>query len=258
MSKKIYVVGSSASFNNLHSNHMNNTGAAYASVPDNSAFSFTGGSPDLPFSWVVWIKRDGAATNNAIFGKIIQTSSNNVEWYVQIATNSLWFLVNNSTGAIFRGRTAPMATTGAWVGLAGTYDGGGLVGSFRLYTITGGTVTRIDTTNLTSGVYTGMTNGTAPLYLGALNLAGITRQFNGQQYHPQIYSGALNTTDLATIGASPHKDARLHSITSGTLISAWHYPNGPADFSTWTDYVAGRNATMQSPATSNDISTDIP
>lgn len=229
----------------------------YASAADNSAFSFTGGSPDLPFSWIIWMKRDGAATNNALMGKFINTLSNNAEWYCAIIGSTLRFIVTNNTGTIQRGRTAPMATTGSWVGLAGTYTGTGLTSSFQLFTITGGTVTQIDNNNLTAGVYAGMVNGTAPLYIGAINSGGIVWTFNGLLYHPQIYSGALNTTDLSTIGTSPHKDARLHSITSGTLVSAWHYPNGTVDYPTWTDYVNARNATMQN-AEAGDINTDIP
>lgn len=254
MSRKYYVNGSFASFNNLHSVDMDGSNE-YAQAADNAAFSFTGGAPDLPFSLVTCFKRDGAVTNNALFGKVT-AGTNNSEWYAQLISGTLQFLTTNVTSAIFRGRTAPMATTGSWVIIAMVYTGGGTVGSFEIYNLTTGTAVRIDNANLTAGVYAGMSNGTSPLYIGAINSGGVIRTFNGLRFHPQVWNIALSTAQLNEIAATPEKDVRLYSF-GANCVSAWHFNNGTSDYPNWTDYVNGRTATMQN-AEASDIILDAP
>lgn len=243
-----------SSFQNLYSNHMNGTDE-YADVPDNAAFSFTDGAGnDQPFSVVIWMKRDAAAGLRGLLAKF--TSGGNAEWSFDINGATLRFAAYNAAVTAFRGRNAPMATIGSWVGLAGTYDGTEATTGFKLYTITGGIVTQIDNANMTTGAYSGMTNGTSPLYLGAINNGGVTAFLNGLLYHPQIWTGVLNTTDLGTIGANPHQDVRTFGFANAP-ISAWKYNNGTSDYPVWTDYVNGRNATMQNQEAA-DIEADIP
>lgn len=245
-------------FSNLYSNDMDGSNE-YATVPDNSAFSFTNGAgQDLPFSIVISFKRNGAVTNNTLMAKFTSTG-NNAEWLCRLISGSLQFAVYNNAGTALRGRSAPLSTTGSWVTIAITNSGNEATTGTKIYNITGGTVTQIDTADLSVGVYSGMTNGTSPLYLGAFNSGGIVQPFNGLIYHPQIWNIELTGGvggQLAEIGANPHKDARTYSF-GANCVSAWHYPNGTSDYPAWTDYVNAHNATMQN-AESADINTDIP
>lgn len=257
MSKQLKYYGSSQSFSNLYSNDMEGgVSAEYASAGDNAAFSFTDGAGnDTAFTWIIWMKRAATGVNSILLSKWSDSGSNR-EWYSAIIGSTWRNLLYHSNGGAFIGRTAPMATTGSWVGLAMTYDGSELVAGIKLYTITGGTVTQIDNADLSSGVYTGMSNTTSPLQMGAMFSGSQIWFFNGKQYHPQLWTGAMSAADLATVGANPRKDVRTFAFAN-TPISAWKYNNGTADLPTWTDYVNGRNATMQNQEAA-DINTDIP
>lgn len=245
------------SFTNLYSNELEGgVSGEYASAGDNAAFSFTDGAgTDTAYTWVMWMKRAAIGVNSALLSKW-SDSGNNREWYSAIIGSTWRFLIYNAAGTAFIGRTAPMATTGSWVGLAGTYTASETSAGIKLYTITGGTVTQIDTANLESGVYAGMSNTASALQIGSLFSGAQIWFFNGKLYHPQLWTGALSTTDLGTIGTNPHQDVRTFSF-GANAISAWKYNAGTADYPTWTDYVNSRNATMIAQE-NTDINTDIP
>lgn len=235
-------------FTNNQSVDMNGS-SDYATVADDSAFSFTNGAgQDTAWTSIIWFKRVATGVNSTIIAKYNDVAGNNREWYIAIIGSTLRLLLINSTGSTNVGRTAPMSTTGSWVALAAVNDGTEVPSGIKIYTITGGTVTQIDTGDLATGVYAGMSNTASPLRMGTLSSGGTIWFWNGKQFHPQLWTGVISTTDLATIGANPYKDVRTFTF-GGTPISAWHINNG-----IWTDYVNGRNATF----TGCTISTDIP
>lgn len=233
-----------ATFSNLYSFSMDGTDEN-AVVGDHNDFSFGA------FTGIIWMKRAAASGNRCLFSKYQSTMT---EYYAALIGTTLRFLCYSSPGNL-KGRTAPMSTAGSWVGLAFVDDGGVNNNTNKIYTITGGTVTQIDNADLGGGLYTGKSNTAAPLRIGAID-SPMVWHFNGLQYHPQFYNVALNTTELAEVGANPHKDARTFSFGSN-LVSAYSFPNGQSDFPTWTDYKNGHNGAMQN-SESTDISTDIP
>lgn len=258
MSNTRRYYGGTASYSNLYSNDMDGS-AEYALCADTDDHSFTDGAgQDLPCSGVIWMKRDAIGVDSALIVKGIE-STGQAEYVFDISNATIRFILQNAAGTMVRARTAPMATVGSWIGLAWTYSGNEATTGIKIYSITtAGVVTQIDNANVSAGAYAGMTRGTAGLKIGAREITAgtLTRYFNGLLYHPQLYDKELSSAELGEIGANPHKDARTYSF-GANVVSAWHFPTGTGDYPTWTDYVAGHNATMQN-AEAADINTDIP
>lgn len=134
----------------------------YAVIADQDELSFTGGSPDLPFSFAFILKvTNPATTNQWILWKGQNTTK--MEYRARVSANKLEFYVSGvlSTSA-YIGRTAPYTSTSE-VHVIITYDGSGLVGGIKIYLNN----VQADNANATSGTYTGMTADTAGVYLGA-------------------------------------------------------------------------------------------
>lgn len=242
-------------FENLYSNDLDGSNE-YADAGDNNAFSFgNGAGTDTPFTLLCWMKMDVTAANQNLLSKF---SAGATEYDLSITnTNTLRLVCWTAATTAFIGRSAPMSTTGTWLCIVGTYDASKASSGIKLYSFTsGGAVTQIDNGNVTSGVYstTGMSNTATSLKIGSIVSASFF--FNGKLYHPQVYSAALTSAQLAEISAAPRKDCRTYSF-GANAISAWKFNNGTADFATWTDYVNGRNATMTNQE-SADINVDIP
>lgn len=240
-----YLGGSSTSFQNLWANSMEGTDE-FVNVGDHPQLSFAGA-----MTGIIWLNRDSTAGNRCLFSKF---QGSMLEYYAVLIGTTLRFLCFSSPSN-FKGRTAPMATVGSYVGLAFVDDGGTTNASNQIYRITGGTVTQIDTADLAGGLYTGKTNTTASFRIGAIDSPSIWFM-NGDEYHIQMWNVALTTAQLAEIGANPHKDARSYSFSSG-LVYANHYPNGQADFPNTIDYDGGATGTMTNQE-STDISNIIP
>lgn len=245
------IMGKSPSFSNLYSNDMDGSNE-YADAGDNNAFSFGNAGTDSPFTMIIWMKRDTSANNHNLISKFTTGAT---EYDFTLVATTLRIVCWQSNTATFIGRSAPMSTTGSWIGLAATYSGSKAATGVKLYSFTsGGSVTQIDNGNVVSGGYVGMSNTTTSLKIGGIVSTGW--YFDGKLYHPQIYNAELTSTQLGEIAAAPRKDARTYSFGTNA-VSAWKFNLGTADYPTWTDYVNGRNATVTN-AESTDINTDIP
>lgn len=245
-------------YSNLYSTSLDGS-SKHINVGDHSAFSFgTGaGGTDSPFTTVTWMKRTSSAGNQALLGKFAN-SVNVSEYYLVLFGTSLWYVNFQTLTLNYIGRSAPMATTGSWIGIATTYDASKVLAGCKIYSFTsGGAVTRIDNANIQNNSYTGMSNTISDFTLGCVGNAGNEAFFfNGKLYHQQVYSGALTSTQLGEIAAEPRKDARTYSFGS-QLIFATRYINGQSDYPTLTDYKGARNGTLHN-CIATDIDTDIP
>lgn len=125
-------------------------------VPYNSAFSFTDGESDLPFSVALWVYINSSRTSTHWIG--------NSEWSLHSAStrrNQL-FLFDSDENYIGR-RINTQVPTGQWFHLLATYDGSKSVDGIKLY-LNG---ERADDRSFTSGDYAGMSDGENDLIIGA-------------------------------------------------------------------------------------------
>lgn len=235
------------SFSNLYSNNLGGTNE-YATVPDNSAFSFgDGAGNDSPFSVSIFMKRTGAGNEILVakFGSVFA-----YEWYLFCVGTTFWFGLWSPTGAPYIIRTAPLSDIGSWVHVCTTYDGSKATTGMKIYK----NAVQIDNGNVTSGVYNGMSNTNSVLSIGADGAA--TGCFTGKLAHPIIINKELSGAEVTEIYNLKMGDARTLSFAAN-VISPFYFENGQASFPTWTDYKNGYNATMQNQE-DTDIDTDVP
>lgn len=121
------------------------------SLGNPSQLIFGNGTVDNAFSIWAWAKMDDA-TNFAIITKGIGAAAYEYAFYTQSTDLFSVSVYSNGDGNLERGRqysTALTSKEGQWLFFAGSYDGSGTVGGFRLYL----NAIRVDDTNLTAGVY---------------------------------------------------------------------------------------------------------
>lgn len=166
-------------------------------VADAANLSFTNGSgADLPYSVSAWVYMNDITETAGIVGKWIQASSR-MEWVLRSAGSIISFqnYHSNSTSNVI-GRTAPISTgshQGRWIQVTGTYDGSESSSGMAIY-ING---VRADTADSGAGTYTGMSNTTAPVEIGAYNSG--TNILNGSIDEVRIYNRALSADEVANL-----------------------------------------------------------
>lgn len=240
MSKKIYIAGSSQSFVNLYSDSLDGVNE-YLQVPDNNVFSI--GVNGL--SAGLWIKKTSGV--NAYL--ISKANGGLFEWLFFIVGDQLFIRVySNNNGAIHIGRRSTVTIpNSAWHHVCFTDDGSNTIGGFRLYL----DAVRIDTTNVTSGVFVAPANTISTVQLG-----GSAIPLTGLSAHEAVWNKGLSQAEVTEWYNKKMGDLRTVSFAAN-LTEAYKFINGTADYPTKTGYANGLNATMQNQE-SSDIITDVP
>jgi concanavalin A-like lectin/glucanase superfamily protein len=138
----------------------------YYSVADDDLLSFVGATSDDPFSISAWVNMT-EATNFEIVGKGIYGASG-AEYQLTVFDTGQQlglYLYDSVDPAIYLGRydsTDLEDFEGIWTHIGATYDGSEISTGIKLY-INGN---EISTVEGSSGIYTGMGNKTADLYIG--------------------------------------------------------------------------------------------
>lgn len=189
------TVGSSVTFVtgvNGNSANFNATSNSYISVPDNSAFSFTNGTNDLPFSISFKLK----LTSNGIGFLVAKTSggfaTNAAEWCVYNSSGSLIILFSNKTSGYLASQFATSLTTGVWYDIVMTYSGSGTNAGVKLY------VNNVSKsyTNINSGSYTSMQNTASLVTFGQEKAGAGSYSLNGILDEVYIFNAELTPTEV--------------------------------------------------------------
>jgi len=143
------------------------TNSDYVVISDEDEFSFTDGAGnDQPFSVSACVNFEDATASNLINKAVV--AGDNMEWYFSTeGTDKLIFRVGNTdfTGYVGRTTNAVTSNESSWCHYVATYDGSETSAGINIY-IDG---VDSDTADSEALPYTGMTNGTAPVDLGAYN-----------------------------------------------------------------------------------------
>jgi len=163
-------------------------------------FAFGDGVTDKPFSIVALVyPRD--ATNFEILVKCIGTGASQAEFYFEISDgDQLRFVTcDNGLGARIGIKSSATLTgyQNSWIHLAGTYDGSGIEGGFKIY-LNGSEITSILSNS--SGSYTAMENLAIAVNSGVF--LG-TRWANGLVNHIYVYDRVLFAEEIAQITREP-------------------------------------------------------
>lgn len=177
-------------------------GNDHIDLGDKDIFSFTDGlGNDKPFSMSIWFyAREGS-------GRLIDKyaiSGNNREWIFDVTINDLRFFVmnNNSLGnRIGRQRTANLVQNQPYHAVA-TYDGSKTEGGIKLY-LDG---ERVDNVSASAGNYTGMSNGTDPVTIGADTGGGTA--FNSIIDGVRLYDIDLTQAEAQELYHNPFHDIK--------------------------------------------------
>ncbi|KKM44501.1 hypothetical protein LCGC14_1561540 [marine sediment metagenome] len=197
------------------------TNSDWTSIPDAADFSFTdGGGNDEPFSIIAWVYYKDASSGTIIS----KTKAGAQEWYFKTGgADVLDFTILKLDGSAHRGRLTAAITAyeGLWTHFAATYDGSEVVGGFNIY-ING---VDSDTTDTTAGAYTGMTNGTALVSIGA-HLEGTSAFQDAGMERIKVYDIELSPAQVLADFNGTH--------LATNLVAYWKFDEGagnPADSS---------------------------
>jgi hypothetical protein len=180
----------------------------YINIPYSATLSFGNGVSDVPFSISVWLKPT-RSTADGVTGK------QNEYIFLLTAPASSIRLQLYTNGSIWIGRSA--STTGVdlnvWSLYTATYDGSGTSAGIKLYKNT----TQTDNTNVNSGTYVAMSDGSKACTLGTYT----TFEYEGRMADMIYWDKELTAGNISDIynGGEP-RDETAESL-SGNLISYW-------------------------------------
>jgi len=168
----------------------------YATVASNDAYSFYDGTNDKSGTISLWINADnwlGAAGFNFIAARR-NVSTYEYQLYTSGNGGVLKWLIRNYTGTgyLIREYTTTMST-GSWVHVACSYDGGGIHEGLGLY-LNG---TSVGTSR--SLTYTHALKSAIPLTLGYWGSTANADDFDGHMDSFRFYDRQLSSTEIATI-----------------------------------------------------------
>jgi len=182
------VVGQSAVFDSTLSSRIE--------IADNTAFSFTDGTTDLPFSISFLWKIDSAPSTNIYF--IAKSSSNsNREYLIEYATSRqfrVYLWKKDNSARLVAQSTAYATSYGVWQHFTFTYDGSELEAGMKQYR--NGVASTVDFT-LSSGTYNGMTNTSAATWIGMMQ-SYTTPKFSGNLKNLKIWNAELQQAQITT------------------------------------------------------------
>lgn len=191
----------------------------YVRVADHSDFSFTDGN-DLPFSAIIWVYLETVASGSFLS----KDAAGEQEWYCYTSSdNTIRFIIYDDATGGFVGRKTNSAAglAGAWHHFAFTYDGTETSAGANIY-VDG---IDADTSDHESGVFNGMTNGSADVEIGAKS-AGGSSFLDGVVERAKIYDVELTPSEVLADFNGTHK--------ATDLVALWLIDEGtgnPADSS---------------------------
>ena len=204
----------------------------YINVADNNNLSFGNGTTDSPFSISAWVKMTDATRFRIVF-KADNTTGNNEYGFFCDASDRINFVLYDSKSNVSRGRYYNVGLSsyqGQWINLVATYDGqGGTSAQNGIKIYLNGT--QVDNVDVSTGTYTAMHNGNAPLEIGKF----LTNRSNGLMDEIAIFNVELSASDVTSIygGGTP---SSLSSYSS--LVSWWRFEGSGT---TATDSGSGGN-----------------
>ncbi len=182
-------------------------GDEYVEIADHADFSFGDGSDDSPFSISAWIYIDNISGYFPIVGK---WATGNKEWYLELYTGKATFYILGE-GTIYRGRYYnTRLSTGQWYYVVTTYDGRGGASAqdgMKIYV----NAVRKDDTDDVNSVYTAMSDGTAPVWIGR----GDIEYANGQIDNVAIFNRVLTQREIIRLYNSGNGTEKLPVFLSG-------------------------------------------
>jgi len=174
--------------------YFNSSNSEYISIPDSNEFSFVGASIDVPFSIEAWFKLNSlpsAGSTMCIISKWA-TSGNQREWRLFIDNSDyINIQIAHSDYSEYIGcKCTTTVITDKWYHIVATYDGSEKATGFKLY-VDGNIVSDSD---IDSGSYTGMTNGTSAVCIGKI-IDG--NYFDGYIDEVRIHRRELSAEEIA-------------------------------------------------------------
>jgi hypothetical protein len=167
-------IGNAASFNGSSS---------FISIADNDDLSFTNGTNDLPFSISMWVNFSSLGDMWLLNKRL--TGVNDEYQLIYYSGKFIINLFDGTFGGHFFKEYSFTPTTGTYYHIVATYSGNGSVSGLKLY-VNGVSVG----TTSTSGSYSRMRNGTAPVVLGKAGW------FNGLNFSGKIDETAIYNIEL--------------------------------------------------------------
>lgn len=139
-----------------------NLGSSTTSITTTSIPHTDGSGNDEPFSVSCWVYHNTLTSYQSHIGTY--GASGNREWYTLVDVNGkIYFSCTTSNGANYIGRTTndSAITINGWYHILYTYNGSETNGGLKIF-VNG---SQVDTTNLSAGTYTGMSNTSRATYL---------------------------------------------------------------------------------------------
>tara|TARA_R110000782_G_C14670199_1_gene398901 strand:+ start:18 stop:761 length:744 start_codon:yes stop_codon:yes gene_type:complete len=152
--------------------------ADYAIASDSDDFSFTNGVNDLPFSVAFWVNFDSYASNQGAWMLSKRDTSTNEEYQIIFFGGFIRvdLFSQGGNGSRIAGGTAFSSNIGNWQHFTITYDGSQAFSGLNVYE-NGVSQTLTD---ISSGTYLGMANGSQPINIGSRSWSPSSGEFNGK------------------------------------------------------------------------------
>lgn len=225
---------------------------------DADVFSFTDGAGnDEPFSLSgrFWVDSTGTGSQGWITkGSLTNTS---IEYRLYISGDKITFILYDTTiGNIWIGRTgATLPSLGyedQWIHVMATYDGSETTGGITIY-VNG---EQYDTTDTTSGSYTGMSNTSEPLRISSLN--GSANYFNGKIAEVMVLDKECSQAEAqAVFNNHEPRDERKYAL-AGNIVGYWSAYKSATGAGNVTDLSGNGNHGTMTNMTDSDIVSDFP
>lgn len=158
-------------------------------IPDAADLSFTNGSgTDKPFSVCLWVK---PTVNGDHFYLNKRSSAIYHEWELIHYLSTFQFVMFDAVANTYLLSTIPYTNFGSWVFVCGTYSGNNNESGLTL------SINGVIPTNTRShnGTYIGMSNTSAPVYIGSL-YGGGTAPLNGLIDEVRIFNKELSLAEI--------------------------------------------------------------
>lgn len=193
-------------------------GGDYVEVAHSDSLSFTGGSPDQPFTIETWVYPNDASTFRIISKGV--ASSNGEYFFTFDAGDALLFRVfDQSTGGTVGLKSSSALTDleGDWHHVVVTYDGGASDTGLKLY-VNGSS---ISTTSANTGSYTAMEPTSHNLHIGRFSTSYANGYIDGVKIYDKVltedqinnlYQAGLANHDVQVIVSNETSSGELWTV----------------------------------------------
>ena len=230
----------------------------YVEFADNNAFSFNNGTDDTPFSVSAWVKSDDWTTCPIVskWG----TSAAAREWMLLgDGSDYLVLRVYDTSGNYEELRTSAALTSyeGQYIHVAACYGGAG-PNSDSAFTAASDAITlyingvAVATTTDASGVYTGMSNTTQPLWIGRYgsnytegeirDVKLFNKELSASEVKALCLSGSLPNAFADSLGGD---DGGIYTSDFSSGTDSWNSPWSTATVAGNIDSIGGQNDNLR-------------